>query len=40
MCTAENAGKLMDLASNANAKLLENGIDVKALTVQAGSAIG
>ncbi len=28
------------MASSANAKLLENGIDVKALTVQAGTAIG
>ena len=28
------------MASSANAKLLENGIDVKALAVQAGCAIG
>ena len=28
------------MASSANEKLLENGIDVKALTIQAGTAIG
>ena len=28
MCTAENALKLMEMASSANDKLLENGIDV------------
>ena len=30
----------MEMASSANEKLLENGIDVKALAIQAGTAIG
>ena len=40
MCTVENANKLMAMASAANDKLLENGIDVKALAIQAGVAVG
>ena len=40
MCTVENANKVMEMASAANDKLLENGIDVKALAVQAGVAVG
>jgi len=40
MCTVENATKLMEMASSANQKLLENGIDVKALAAQAGVAVG